>query len=68
MNDFPLLVEPFPRTNLYREPEPFRSYDREQASHPCLQEPDVQRSGDNRKRAQRTLQHVTKKATSNNGH
>ena len=68
MNDFPRLVEFFPRTNLYRELEPCRSYDREQASHPCLQEPDVQRSGDNRKRAQRTLQHVTEKATGNNVH
>ena len=32
-------------TDLYREPEPFGSYDREHASHPCLQELDVQCSG-----------------------
>lgn len=67
MNDFPRLVEFVPRLHLYREPEP-GSYAREQSSHPCLQKPDVQRSGGNSTLAQRALQHVTKKATSNNVH
>ena len=51
----PLLVEFVSRINLYREPEPFGSHDREPASHPCLQKPYVQRSGGNSTLAQRAL-------------